>query len=89
MPYNLDVNVLDSSAKEDNGEKTVSVALDGRHTAVLSRCAGLTSIAVLDGKYNSYCTKEVFPMYNKDVITVSDDEAKCLIAEMLGIFAKR
>ena len=86
----LDVNVLDSAKeKEDNGEKTVSVALDGRHTAVLSRNTGETSIAVLDGKYNSYCTKEVFPMYNKDVITVSDDEAKCLVAEMLGIFAKR
>ena len=74
---------------EESGDKNIAVALDNRHTAVLSRKAGKTSIAVLDGKYNSYCTKEVFPMYNKDVITVSDDEAKCLISEMLGIFAKR
>ena len=88
MSYNLDVNVLDSSAKEDNGDETVSVALDGRHTAVLSRCAGLTSIAILDGKYNSYCTKEVFPMYNKDIITVSDDEAKRLVKDMLMIFKR-
>lgn len=88
MSYSLDVNVLDSSTKEDNGEKTISVALDVRHTAVLSRCAGLTSIAVLDGKYNSYCTKEVFPMYNKDVITVSDDEAKRLVSNMLMMFKR-
>ena len=88
MSYNLDVNVLDSSAKEDNGEKTLSVALDVRHTAVLSRCAGLTSIAVLDSKYNSYCTKEVFPMYNKDVITVSDDEAFGLVTNMLMMFKR-
>lgn len=81
MSYNLDVNVKD-------GEKTISVALDVRHTAVLSRKAGKTSIAVLDGKYNTYCTKEVFPMYNKDVITVSDDEALGLVKDMLMMFKR-
>lgn len=83
MSYNLDT-LIDSSAKEEeNGEKTITVALDNRHTAVLSRSNGKTSIAVLDSKYNAYCTREVFPEYNRDVISVSDDEAKRLVKDML------
>ena len=73
---------------EESGDKNITVALDNRHTAVLSRSNGKTSIAVLDGKYNTYCTKEIFPEYNLDVITISDDEAKHLVKDMLMIFKR-
>lgn len=73
---------------EESGDKNITVALDSRHTAVLSRKAGETSIAVLDNKYNSYCTREVFPEYNRDVISVSDDEAKRLVKDMLILFKR-
>ena len=73
---------------EESSDKDITVALDSRHTAVLSRKAGKTSIAVLDGKYNTYCTREVFPEYNLDVISASDDEAQRLVAKMLMIFKR-
>ena len=85
MSYELNTVVVDSSAKE---EESGAVALDSRHTAVLSRNAGKTSIAVLDKKYNTYCTREMFPEYNQDVITSDDDEAKRLVAKMLMIFKR-
>ena len=87
MSYNLDT----SSVKEESDDKDIVVTLDSRHTAVLSRKAGTgkTSIAVLDGKYNTYCTREVFPEYNLDVITISsNDEAKRLVKDMLMIFKR-
>lgn len=86
MSYSLNNVVVEK--KEEVGDKDITVALDGRHTAVLSRKAGKTSIAVLDGKYNSYCTKDIFPEYNKDVVVISDDEAKRLVTEMLSIFKR-
>ena len=88
MSYNLDTLVVNSSAKEENDDKDIVVTLDSRHTAVLSRKAGKTSIAVLGGKYNTYCTKEIFPEYNQDIVRVEDDEAKSLIREMLMIFKR-
>lgn len=90
MSYNLDTVVVSSTKEEENGEKAITVALDSRHTAVLSRKAeaGKTSIAVLDSKYNAYCTREVFPEYNRDVISVSDDEAKRLVKDMLALFKR-
>lgn len=89
MSYDLNTLVIDSSAKEEeSGEKTITVALDSRHTAVLSSSAGKTSIAVLDGKYNSYCTKEVFPEYNQDIVSCDDDEAKRLVKDMLAMFKR-
>lgn len=86
MSYNLSNVVVEK--KEGVGDKDITVALDGRHTAVLSRKAGKTSIAVLDGKYNTYCTKEIFPEYNQDIVRVEDDEAKRLVTEMLAIFKR-
>lgn len=86
MSYEVNAEV---SVKEEYiGEKTIIVNLDDRHTAVLSRNDDRVSIAVLDGKYNSYCTKEVFPMYNKDVVKCSIDEAKRLVKNMLSIFKR-
>lgn len=87
MSYNLNTVVLDS-VKEESDDKDIVVTLDSRHTAILSRKAGKTSIAVLDKKYNSYCTRELFPEYNLDVITISDDEAKRLVKDMLMIFKR-
>lgn len=89
MSYDLNTLVIDSSAKEEeSGEKTITVALDSRHTAVLSRSNGKTSIAVLDNRYNDYCTREMFPEYNQDVITSDDDEAKRLVSNMLMMFKR-
>ena len=88
MSYNLDTLVIDSSANEESDDKDIVVTLDSRHTAVLSRKAGKTAIAVLDSKYNAYCTREVFPEYNRDVISVYDDEAKRLVKDMLMIFKR-
>lgn len=85
MSYDLNTVV---EKKEENSDKDITVALDGRHTAVLSRKAGRTSIAVLDNKYNNYCTRDLFPDYNKDVVVVSDVEAKRLVTEMLSIFKR-
>ena len=87
MSYNLDTLVIDSS-NEESDDKDIVVTLDSRHTAVLSGRAGKTSIAVLDKKYNSYCTREIFPEYNLDVITISNDEAKRLVKDMLMIFKR-
>ena len=85
MSYELKNTV---SLAEDS-DKDITVALDNRHTAVLSRKAGKTSLAVFDGKYNDYCTKEVFPEYNQDVITISsNDEALGLVKDMLMIFKR-
>ena len=86
MSYNL--AYLNSPVKEESDDKDIVVTLDSRHTAVLSRKAGKTAIAVLDRKYNVYCTREVFPEYNLDVISVVDDEAKRLVKDMLMIFKR-
>ena len=90
MSYELNTVVVDSFAEdEENSDKDITVNLDSRHTAVLSRKAGKISIAVFDGKYNDYCTREVFPEYNQDVIITSDDdEAKRLVKDMLMIIFK-
>lgn len=89
MSYEVNAEVSDFSIKEEYiGEKTIIVNLDDRHTAILSRNGDRVSIAVLDGKYNSYCTKEVFPMYNKDVVKCSIDEAKRLVKDMMAIFKR-
>ena len=73
---------------EESSDKDITVALDNRHTAVLSRSNGKTSIAVLDNKYNDYCTREMFPEYNQDVITSDDDEAFGLVSNMLMMFKR-
>ena len=89
MSYELNTVVADFSIKEEYiGEKTVIVNLDDRHTAVLSRNDDRVSVAVLDGKYNDYCTKEVFPEYDQDVIKCSIDEAKRLVKDMMAIFKR-
>ena len=90
MSYELNTVVVDSFAEdEESSEKTIVVDLDGRHTAILSKKYDEISIAVLDGKYNTYCTKEVFPEYNQDiVIRCRTYEAKRLIKDMLMIFKR-
>ena len=89
MSYELNTVVADFSIKEEYiGEKTVIVNLDDRHTAVLSRNDDRVSVAVLGGKYNDYCTKEVFPEYDQDVIKCSIDEAKRLVKDMMAIFKR-
>ena len=89
MSYEVNAEVADFSIKEEYiGEKTIIVNLDDRHTAVLSRNDDRVSVAVLDGKYNDYCTKEVFPEYDQDVIRCGTYEAKRLIKDMLMIFKR-
>ena len=89
MSYEVNAEVADFSIKEEYiGEKTIIVNLDDRHTAVLSRNDDRVSVAVLDGKYNDYCTKEVFPEYNQDIIRCGTYEAKRLIKDMLMIFKR-
>ena len=89
MSYEVNAEVADFSIKEEYiGEKTVIVNLDDRHTAVLSRNGDRVSVAVLDGKYDDYCTKEVFPEYDQDVIKCSIDEAERLVKDMLAIFKR-
>ena len=77
--------------KIESSEKTIVVDLDSRHTAILSKKydENEISIAVLDGKYNDYCTKEVFTKYNQDIIRCETyEEAKRLIKDMLMIFKR-
>ena len=92
MSYEVNAEVADFSIKEEYiGEKTIIVNLDDRHTAVLSRNDDRVSVAVLDGKYDDdddYCTKEVFPEYDQDVIKCSIDEAKRLVKDMMAIFKR-
>lgn len=89
MSYEVNAEVADFSIKEEYiGEKTIIVDLDGRHTAVLSRNDDRVSVAVLDGKYNDYCTREVFPEYDQDVIKCAIDEAKRLVKDMMAIFKR-
>lgn len=89
MSYEVNAEVADFSIKEEYiGEKTVIVNLDDRHTAVLSRNGDRVSVAVLDGKHDDYCTKEVFPEYDQDVIKCSIDEAKRLVSNMLMMFKR-
>ena len=89
MSYEVNAEVADFSIKEEYiGEKTIIVNLDDRHTAVLSRNDDRVSVAVLDGKYNDYCTRELFPEYNQDVIKCSIDEAKRLVKDMMAIFKR-
>lgn len=89
MSYEVNAEVSDFSIKEEYiGEKTIIVNLDDRHTAVLSRNDDRVSIAVLDGKYNNYCTREVFPEYDQDVVKCSIDEAKRLVKNMMAIFKR-
>ena len=89
MSYEVNAEVADFSIKEDYiGEKTVIVNLDDRHTAVLSRNGDRVSVAVLDGKYDDYCTRELFPEYNQDVIKCNIDEAKRLVKDMMAIFKR-
>ena len=89
MSYEVNAEVADFSIKEEYiGEKTIIVNLDDRHTAVLSRNDDRVSVAVLDGKYNDYCTKEVFPEYDQDVIRCGTYAAKRLIKDMLMIFKR-
>ena len=89
MSYEVNAEVADFSIKEEYiGEKTVIVNLDDRHTAVLSRNGDRVSVAVLDGKYDDYCTKEVFPEYDQDVIKCRIDEAERLVKDMMAIFKR-
>lgn len=89
MSYEVNAEVADFSIKEEYiGEKTVIVNLDDRHTAVLSRNGDRVSVAVLDGKYDDYCTRELFPEYNQDVIKCNIDEAKRLVKDMMAIFKR-
>ena len=89
MSYELNTVVVDSFAEdEESSEKTIVVDLDNRHTAILSKKYDEISIAVFDGKYNDYCTKEVFPEYNQDIIRCGTYEAKHLIKDMLMIFKR-
>ena len=90
MSYELNTLVLGSFAEdEESSEKTIVVDLDNRHTAILSKKYDEISIAVFDGKYNDYCTKEVFPEYNQqDIIRCGTNEAKRLIKDMLMIFKR-
>lgn len=89
MSYEVNAEVADFSIKEEYiGEKTIIVNLDDRHTAVLSRNDDRVSVAVLDGKYDDYCTREVFPEYDQDVIKCSIDEAKRLVKDMMAIFKR-
>ena len=89
MSYEVNAEVADFSIKEEYiGEKTVIVNLDDRHTAVLSRNGDRVSVAVLDGKYDDYCTKEVFPEYDQDVIKCRIDEAERLVKDMMEIFKR-
>ena len=89
MSYEVNAEVADFSIKEEYiGEKTVIVNLDDRHTAVLSRNGDGVSVAVLDGKYDDYCTRELFPEYNQDVIKCNIDEAKRLVKDMMAIFKR-
>ena len=90
MSYELNTVVVDSFAEdEESSEKTIVVDLDNRHTAILSKKYDEISIAVFDGKYKNYCTKEVFPPeYNQDIIRCGTYEAKRLIKDMLMIFKR-
>ena len=89
MSYEVNAEVADFSIKEEYiGEKTIIVNLNDRHTAVLSRNDDRVSVAVLDGKYDDYCTREVFPEYDQDVIKCSIDEAKRLVKDMMAIFKR-
>ena len=89
MSYELNTLVLDSFAEdEESSEKTIVVDLDNRHTAILSKKYDEISIAVLDGKYNDYCTRELFPEYNQDIIRCGTYKAKRLIKDMLMIFKR-
>ena len=89
MSYELNTYELKSFAEdEESSEKTIVVDLDNRHTAVLSKKYDEISIAVLDGKYNDYCTKEFFPEYNQDIVRCGTYEAKRLIKDMLTIFKR-
>lgn len=89
MPYELNTVVVDSFAEdEESSEKTIVVDLN-RYTAILSKKYDEISIAVFDGKYNNdFCTKEVFPEYNQDIIRCGTYEAKRLIKDMLMIFKR-
>ena len=88
MSYELNTVVVDFAEDEESSEKTIVVDLDGRHTAILSKKYDEISIAVLDGKYNDYCTRELFPEYNKDIVRCGIYEAKRLIKDMLMIFKR-
>ena len=89
MSYEVNAEVADFSIKEEYiGEKTIIVNLNDRHTAVLSRNDDRVSVAVLDGKYDDYCTREVFPEYDQDVIKCSIEEAKRLVKDMMAIFKR-
>lgn len=90
MSYELNTVVVDSFAEdEESSEKKLVVDLDNRHTAILVKKYDEISIAVFDGKYKDFCTKEVFPEYNQDTVRCSTYEAKRLIKDMLAIFKKR
>lgn len=88
MSYELNTVVVDFAEDEESSEKTIVVDLDGRHTAILSKKYDEISIAVLDGKYNDYCTRELFPEYNNDIVRCGIYEAKRLIKDMLMIFKR-
>ena len=89
MSYELNTVVVDSFAEdEESSEKTIVLDLDGRHTVILSKKYDEISIAVFDGKYNDYCTKEVLPEYNQDIVRCGTYEAKRLVKDMLAIFKR-
>ena len=88
MSYELNTVVVDFAEDEESSEKTIVFDLDGRHTAILSKKYDEISIAVLDGKYNDYCTRELFPEYNNDIVRCGIYEAKRLIKDMLMIFKR-
>lgn len=88
MSYELNTVVVDFAEDEESSEKTIVVDLDNRHTAILSKKYDEISIAVFDGKYNDYCTKEVFPGSDQDVIRCGTYEAKRLVKDMMAIFKR-
>lgn len=89
MSYELNTVVVDSFAEdEESSEKTIVVDLDSRHTAILSKKYDEISIAVFDGKYDDYCTRELFPEYDQDVIKCRTYEAKRLVKDMMAIFKR-
>lgn len=89
MSYELNTVVVDSFAEdEESSEKTIVVDLDNRHTAILSKKYDEISIAVFDGKYDDYCTRELFPEYDQDVIKCRTYEAKRLVKDMMAIFKR-
>lgn len=88
MSYELNTLVVDFAEDEESSEKTIAVDLDSRHTAILSKKYDEIHIAVLDGKYNNYCTREVFPEYDQDVVKCGTYEAKRLVKYMMAIFKR-